>query len=58
MGEAVPHLLELEPNALEVMDGNTLDLIGRDRHGIPSDAAATLLIEFDEGEGGDRKSVV
>lgn len=55
MGESVPHLLELEPNALEVMDGNTLDLIGRDRHGIPSDAAATLLIEFDEGEGADRR---
>jgi FAD/FMN-containing dehydrogenase/Fe-S oxidoreductase len=55
MGEAVPHLLELEPNALEVMDGNTLDLIGRDRHGIPLDAAATLLIEFNEGEGTDRR---
>jgi len=55
MGEAVPHLLELEPNALEVMDGNTLDLIGRDRHGIPSDAAATILIEFDEGDGADRQ---
>jgi FAD/FMN-containing dehydrogenase/Fe-S oxidoreductase len=55
MGESVPHLLELEPNALEVMDGNTLDLIGRDHHGIPSDAAATLLIEFDEGEGADRR---
>jgi FAD/FMN-containing dehydrogenase/Fe-S oxidoreductase len=55
MGEAVPHLLELEPNALEVMDGNTLDLIGRDRHGIPLDAAATLLIEFDEDEGADRR---
>ncbi|MDH4359912.1 MAG: FAD-binding oxidoreductase [Nitrospirota bacterium] len=55
MGEAVPHLLELEPNALEVMDGNTLDLIGRDRHGIPLDAAATLLIEFDEGDGTDRR---
>ncbi len=55
MGEAVPHLLELEPNALEVMDGNTLNLIGRDRHGIPVDAAATLLIEFDEGKGGDRR---
>ena len=55
MSEAVPHLLELQPNALEVMDGNTLDLIGRDRHGIPLDAAATLLIEFDEGDGADRR---
>ncbi|MCA9423062.1 MAG: FAD-binding oxidoreductase [Nitrospira sp.] len=55
MGESVPHLLELNPNALEVMDKNSLDLIGRDRYGIPSDAAATLLIEFDEGEGVDRR---
>ena len=55
MGEAVPHLLELEPTALEVMDGNTLDLIGRDRHGIPLKSAATLLIEFNEGEGADRR---
>lgn len=50
MGEAVPHLLELHPNALEVMDANTLDLIGRGPHGIPTDAAATLLIEFDQDE--------
>ncbi|MGD9851621.1 MAG: FAD-binding and (Fe-S)-binding domain-containing protein [Nitrospirales bacterium] len=48
MGEAVPYLLELQPNALEVMDGNTLNLIGRGTYGIPADAAATLLIEFDQ----------
>jgi len=48
VGDAVPHLLELQPSALEVMDANTLDLIGRSRHGIPSDAAATLLIELDD----------
>ncbi|MEQ1793747.1 MAG: FAD-binding and (Fe-S)-binding domain-containing protein [Nitrospira sp.] len=47
VGEAVPHLLALQPSALEVMDGNTLDLIGRAKHGIPADAAATLLIEVD-----------
>ena len=47
MGEAVHHLLRLDPLALEVMDANTLDLIGRSQHGIPGDAAATLLIEFD-----------
>lgn len=55
MGEAVPHLLELEPNALEVMDGNTLDLIGRSDYGIPQNAAATLLIEFDESEEKNRR---
>ena len=48
MGEAVHHLLRLDPLALEVLDANTLDLIGRSRHGIPGDAAATLLIEFDQ----------
>jgi len=47
VGEAVPKLLELEPSALEVMDANTLDLIGRAKHGIPADAAATLLAELD-----------
>ena len=53
VGEAVPQLLALSPSALEVMDTNTLNLIGRDRHGIPSDAAATLLAEFDQDGGPD-----
>lgn len=47
VGEAVPQLLELAPSALEVMDANTLDLIGRSQHGIPAGAAATLLAELD-----------
>ncbi|HET6675505.1 MAG TPA: FAD-linked oxidase C-terminal domain-containing protein, partial [Nitrospiraceae bacterium] len=47
VGEAVPHLLTLGPSALEVMDANTLNLIGRSKHGIPMDAAATLLVELD-----------
>lgn len=47
VGEAIPHLLRLKPSALEVMDANTLDLIGRSKHGIPADAAATLLAELD-----------
>ncbi len=47
VGDAVPRLLELSPSALEVMDANTLDLIGRSAHGIPADAAATLLAELD-----------
>ena len=47
VGDAVPKLLELTPSALEVMDANTLDLIGRAKHGIPADAAATLLAELD-----------
>jgi FAD/FMN-containing dehydrogenase/Fe-S oxidoreductase len=48
VGDAVPQLLALSPSALEVMDANTLNLIGRDRHGIPADTAATLLAEFDQ----------
>ena len=50
VGEAVPRLLELAPSALEVMDANTLDLIGRATHGIPADSAATLLAELDADE--------
>ena len=51
VGDAVPHLLSLRPSALEVMDANTLNLIGRAAHGIPDDAAATLLAELDSHEG-------
>ena len=52
VGEAVPQLLTLEPSALEVMDANTLNLIGRGRYGIPIDAAATLLAELDADQEG------
>lgn len=53
VGEAVLHLLDLRPSALEVMDGNTLDLIGRSRYGIPADAVATVLADFDLDGTGD-----
>ena len=59
VGEAVPQLLALNPSALEVMDANTLNLIGRSRYGIPGDAAATLLVELDteqEGRGLSEKA--
>ncbi|MCZ6581297.1 MAG: FAD-binding and (Fe-S)-binding domain-containing protein [Nitrospirae bacterium] len=55
VGEAVHDLLSLSPTALEIMDANTLDLIGRHKHGIPSDAAATLLIELDQGDDPGRE---
>ena len=51
VGDAVTQLLALGPSALEIMDANTLNLIGRDRHGIPAGAAATLLAEFDAHDG-------
>jgi FAD/FMN-containing dehydrogenase/Fe-S oxidoreductase len=47
VGEAVVALLTLSPSALEVMDRNTLDLIGRSKHGIPADSTALLLVELD-----------
>ncbi|MFO0698941.1 MAG: FAD-binding and (Fe-S)-binding domain-containing protein [Nitrospira sp.] len=47
VGDAVPEILTLRPSALEVMDANTLNLIGRAAHGIPDNAAATLLLELD-----------
>jgi FAD/FMN-containing dehydrogenase/Fe-S oxidoreductase len=47
VGDAVPQILSLQPSALEVMDANTLNLIGRAKHGIPADSAATLLLELD-----------
>jgi FAD/FMN-containing dehydrogenase len=34
------------------MDANTLNLIGRSKHGIPVDAAATLLVELDAERAG------
>jgi FAD/FMN-containing dehydrogenase/Fe-S oxidoreductase len=59
VGEAVVELLALAPSALEILDANTLDLIGRGAHGIPADAAATLLAEFDAGaEQGDGQAVI
>ena len=54
VGDAVVDLLALAPSALEVMDGNTLDLIGRDQFKIPADTAALLLVELD---GGDRSEI-
>lgn len=47
LGEAVGEILPLAPSALEMMDRATLDLIGRDRFGIPGAADSLLLIEFD-----------
>jgi len=52
VGEAVPQLLTLSPSAIEIMDANTLNLIGRGRHGIPADAAATILADFDQDAAG------
>jgi len=48
VGEAVIELLTTAPAALELVDGSTLDLIGREKFDIPSGADAMLLVEYDE----------
>jgi len=50
IGPAVNLLLAQHPCALEVMDANTLDMIGRERFSIPLDAQAVLLVEFDQAD--------
>jgi FAD/FMN-containing dehydrogenase/Fe-S oxidoreductase len=47
-GKAVPSILGLGPCGLEIVDGSTLNLIGREKHKIPREAAALLLVEFDD----------
>jgi len=47
-GAAVEKIMELGPSGLEIVDGSTLDLIGREKHDIPKNAAGLLIIEFDD----------
>jgi len=47
-GRVVTDILELGPSGLEIVDGATLDLIGKEKYGIPPDVAAMLLVEFDD----------
>lgn len=47
-GDAVRPLLDTGPTALEIVDGATLDLIGRAAHGIPAAADAMLMIEYED----------
>ncbi len=48
IGVAVKDLLSYSPSALEIMDNNSLNLIGRNKFNIPLDARAMLLVEFDQ----------
>lgn len=50
LGPLVRELRPLGPSALEGIDGDSLDVLGRDAHGIPPTARALLLVEFDEGD--------
>ncbi len=51
---AVSALRPLGPSALELIDGHTLDLIGRARFGVPARAAAVLIVEFDHAPAARR----
>lgn len=48
-GAAVEPLLETKPAALEIVDGATLNLIGRDKYSVPSKTEAMLLLEYLDG---------
>ncbi|MBI3994913.1 MAG: FAD-binding oxidoreductase, partial [Nitrospirae bacterium] len=48
VGHAVNAFLPFRPSAMELMDASSLNLIGRSRFGVPPEAAAMLLVEFDE----------
>jgi FAD/FMN-containing dehydrogenase/Fe-S oxidoreductase len=48
VGHAVNALLPLRPGALELLDANSLDLIGRAKFAIPETTRAVLLVELDE----------
>ncbi|TLZ66580.1 MAG: FAD-binding oxidoreductase [Methanobacteriota archaeon] len=50
LGPLVADLLALSPSAMEAIDGASLDLIGREVHGVPAGAEVMLLVEFDEGD--------
>ena len=47
VGDATIDFLNLAPSGLELIDGNTLDLIGRAQFDLPSAAEAMLIVEFD-----------
>ncbi|MFQ5544094.1 MAG: FAD-binding and (Fe-S)-binding domain-containing protein [Nitrospiria bacterium] len=48
IGNVVNELRHLSPSALEMMDANSLDLVGRQRFNIPENAVVMLLTEFDD----------
>ncbi len=50
MGPLVAELLPLGPSAIEGIDGDSLDVLGRESHAIPPSARAMVLVEFDEGD--------
>ncbi|HEY5539310.1 MAG TPA: FAD-binding oxidoreductase, partial [Thermoplasmata archaeon] len=49
IGPLAAELFALVPSAIESIDGNSMDLLGRGAHDIPRTAEAMLLVEFDGG---------
>lgn len=47
-GDAVAPLLGTAPSSLEIVDGSSLDLIGRKKHHIPPGVEAMLMLEYDD----------
>jgi len=47
-GDAVEPLLGTQPSSLEIVDGSSLDLIGRKKHHIPQGVEAMLMLEYDD----------
>ena len=58
VAHAVNDLLAFAPSALEMLDGYTLDLIGRAAYRIPALSQAMLLAEFDEGDPTSRAAAL
>ena len=56
-GWAVVPIRELGPSGLEIVDGTTLTLIGREKYNVPSDAGAMLIVEFDDGIDAKRGAI-
>lgn len=56
-GDAVAPLLDTAPSSLEIVDGSTLDLIGRAKFSIPAQAEAMLLLEYDDDLDGRERSL-
>ncbi|MCP4566550.1 MAG: FAD-binding protein [FCB group bacterium] len=56
-GRSVEPILATGPSALEIIDGATMNLIGREKHGLPLQAEAMLLLDYEDDPGDKEKSL-
>ena len=54
VGHAVGELLPIGLTSIEIVDGSSMDLIGREEYKLPPNSEAMLFIEVDYGELGDK----